>query len=125
MGDPVVHFEISGQEPAKLREYYSDLFDWRFDAPGNAVTERVSADGDYHFVQEDSAGINGGVGGGAGYPTRVTFYVNVPDVERALARAESLGGRRIMGPEPRTGSFTVGHFQDPEGNVLGVAGPSA
>ncbi|MEU7870912.1 VOC family protein [Dactylosporangium sp. NPDC049140] len=125
MGQPVVHFEISGIEPGRLRDYYAGLFDWRFNPPGSAATTSVSADGDYHFVEADSAGINGGVGGGAGYPQRVLFYVGVPDVGQALARAESLGGKRLMGPEPATGAFTVGHFQDPEGNVLGVAGPTA
>ncbi|WP_433607788.1 VOC family protein [Dactylosporangium sp. CA-139114] len=125
MGLPVVHFEISGIEPGKLRDYYAGLFEWRFDPPGNAATTTVSPDGDYHFVGEDSAGINGGVCGGDGYPRRVLLYVGVPDVEQALARAESLGGKRLMGPEPASGPFTVGHFQDPEGNVLGVAGPSA
>jgi hypothetical protein len=30
-----------------------------------------------------------------------------------------------MGPEPESGDFAVGHFTDPEGNVIGVAGPSA
>lgn len=43
-------------------------------------------------------GINGGVGGGDGHHPRVPFYVNVPDVEEALARPESLGGTRTMGP---------------------------
>ncbi|WP_433060379.1 VOC family protein [Dactylosporangium sp. CS-033363] len=125
MGLPVVHFEISGTEPGALRDYYAGLFEWRFDPPGNAATTSVSADGNYHFVQADSAGVNGGVGGGPGYQSRVLFYVSVPDVEEALARAERLGGKRVMGPEPARGDFTVGHFQDPEGNLLGVAGPSA
>jgi predicted enzyme related to lactoylglutathione lyase len=125
MGRPVVHFEISGTEPGVLREYYAGLFDWQFNPPGNATTERVSADGNYHFVEADSAGLNGGVGGGDGYPRRVLFYVGVPDVEEALTRAEELGGKRLLGPEPARGDFTVGQFQDPEGNVVGVAGPSA
>ncbi len=30
-----------------------------------------------------------------------------------------------MGPAPESGGFTVGRFTDPEGNVIGVAGPSA
>jgi predicted enzyme related to lactoylglutathione lyase len=51
--------------------------------------------------------------------------VAVPAVEAALAKAESLGGRRLLGPEPATGDFTVGRFADPEGNVIGVAGPTA
>jgi len=29
----------------------------------------------------------------------VTFYVEVPDVEAALVKAESLGGTRVFGPD--------------------------
>jgi predicted enzyme related to lactoylglutathione lyase len=50
--------------------------------------------------------------------------VAVPDVENALRQAEKLGGKRLLGPEPKSGDFTVGRFADPEGNVIGVAGPS-
>jgi predicted enzyme related to lactoylglutathione lyase len=32
------------------------------------------------------------------YDGHVTFYVEVHDVEVALAKAESLGGSRVMGP---------------------------
>ena len=68
-------------------------------------------------------GINGGIGGGPGRTRGVLFYVGVPNVEAALGTAERLGGARLMGPEPATGEFAVGHFADPEGNVIGVAGP--
>ena len=122
MGQPVVHFEIIGGEPDALRDYYAGLFGWRFDA-GDAVSPKVSQPGKYHFAT--GAGINGGVGGGEGFERRVLFYVAVPDVEAALRTAESLGGKRLLGPEPATGDFTVGRFADPEGNVVGVAGPSA
>ena len=128
MGQPVVHFEIIGKEPAKLRSYFGELFGWEFDT-SSPVAEAVSEPDDYGFVNRnttsDGTGIPGGVGGGAGYETHAVFYVAVPDVETALARAESLGGKRLMGPEPESGDFTVGQFIDPEGNVLGVAGPSA
>jgi hypothetical protein len=129
MGQPVVHFEIIGNDPAKLRSYYGDLFGWEF-AVGDAATEAVSQPGDYGFVDGsttgDGTGINGGVGGGAGYERRVLFYVGVPDVEAALQKAESLGGTRRMGPEPASGgALAVGHFTDPEGHLIGVAGPPA
>jgi len=53
----------------------------------------------------------------------VLCYVGVPDVEAALRRAESLGGTRLMGPEHAPGGgLVVGHFADPEGNLVGVAG---
>jgi uncharacterized protein len=127
VGRPVVHFEIIGTDPAKLRGYYGELFGWEFQT-GDAATETVSRPGTYGFVDGSTTGegngINGGVGGGPGYPRRVLFYVGVPDVEAALRRAESLGGRRLMGPEPKDGGdIAVGHFTDPEGNLIGVAGP--
>ncbi|TCP54264.1 hypothetical protein EV191_103308 [Tamaricihabitans halophyticus] len=128
MGMPVVHFEIVGTAPDALRDYYAGLFGWEF-STGDAVTEKVSQPGKYHFVAGettgDGDGINGGVCGGAGYERRVLCYVGVPDVAEALRNAESLGGKRVFGPEPKSGDFTVGQFTDPEGNVVGVAGPSA
>ena len=123
MGQPVVHFEIIGTDPQRLRGYYGELFGWEFDTSGGTA-EPVSAAGNYGFVQNpDGAGIPGGVGGGPGYPARVMFYVGVPDVEAALRKAESLGGTRTMGPEQAPGSpLVVGHFTDPEGHLIGVAG---
>lgn len=127
MGQPVVHWEIIGSDPAKLRDYYGELFGWVF-STGDATTEEVSQRGMYGFVHGNTTGagdgINGGVGGGQGFRPRVLFYVGVSDVEAALQRAESLGGKRLMGPEPKSdGEFAVGHFTDPEGNLIGVAGP--
>jgi predicted enzyme related to lactoylglutathione lyase len=70
----------------------------------------------------DGAGIGGGVGGGPeGYDGHVTFYVEVPDVEEALQKAESLGGTRLMGPdEIMDGAVVLGQFADPEGHMIGV-----
>ncbi len=31
MGQPVVHFEIIGKDPEKLRGYLGKLFGWEFD----------------------------------------------------------------------------------------------
>lgn len=123
MGQPVVHFEIIGRDPAKLRSYYSELFGWEFHT-GDAATEVVSQPGNYGFVDGSTTGggINGGVGGGEGYDGRVLFYVGVPNVEAALEKAELLGGKRRMGPEGTPGTLVVGQFTDPEGHLISVAG---
>jgi uncharacterized protein len=123
VGQPVVHFEIIGTDPAQLRSYYGELFGWQFQV-GDATTEAVSEPGNYGFVEGATTGdgIDGGVGGGDGYAGRVLFYVSVPNVEAALQKAESLGGKRQMGPEGTPGTLVVGHFTDPEGNLIGVAG---
>ena len=127
MGQPVVHFEIIGKDPAKLRDYFGELFGWEFDLP-SPVSEAVSDPASYGFINRmttsDGTGIPGGVGGGPGYESHAVFYVAVPDVEAALARAESLGGKRLMGPERAPSGLVVGHFTDPEGNLVGVAGLS-
>jgi predicted enzyme related to lactoylglutathione lyase len=125
MGQPVVHFEVIGQDPRQLRSYYGDLFGWQFDTSG-LVSDAVSEPSNYGFVAHDAAadgvGIPGGVGGGAGYAGHAIFYVGVPDVEAALKRAEELGGTRRMGPATAPSGLVVGHFTDPEGNLIGVAG---
>lgn len=128
MGRPVVHFEIIGKEPEKLRRYFGELFGWEFDTQ-NPVSAAVSEPSNYGFVSGNStgegAGIAGGIGGGAAYQSHVVFYVGVPNVEAALQEAERLGGTRRIGPERRPGgSLVIGHFTDPEGNLIGVAGPA-
>jgi uncharacterized protein len=128
VGNPVVHFEVTGKDPEKLRSFYGGLFEWEFDTSA-PVAPVISEPGNYGFVDrnttEDGTGIPGGVGGGAGYGGHAVFYVGVPDVEAALQKAESLGGKREMGPEVNEGAgLAIGHFTDPEGHLIGVAGPA-
>jgi predicted enzyme related to lactoylglutathione lyase len=118
MGQPVVHFEVIGKDAGKLRSYYSELFGWEFDAnnPMNYGTVQREQN-----VNADGVGIGGGVGTGPeGYDGHVTFYVEVPDVEASLAKAESLGGSRVMGPERVAEDTEIGLFNDPEGHIVGL-----
>ncbi len=118
MGQPVVHFEIVGKDPKALQRYYSDLFGWEINANNPMSYGIVQRDGN---VNADGVGIGGGVGGGPeGYAGHITFYVEVPDVEAALVKAESLGGTRIFGPDEVTEGVEIGQFTDPEGHVVGV-----
>jgi len=118
MGQPVVHFEVIGKDGEKLRGYYSNLFGWEINADNPMGYGVVDREGN---VNSDGVGIGGGVGNGpAGYDGHVTFYVEVPDVEDALVRAETLGGTRMMGPESPMEGVEIGLFLDPEQHVVGV-----
>ncbi len=118
MGQPVVHFEVIGKDGEKLRGYYSDLFGWEINADNPMGYGVVNREGN---VNSDGVGIGGGVGNGpAGYDGHVTFYVEVPDVEDALVKAETLGGTRMMGPESPMEGVEIGLFLDPEQHVVGV-----
>jgi predicted enzyme related to lactoylglutathione lyase len=117
MGQAVVHFEIIGKDADKLRSYYSELFGWEIDADNPMKYGVVQRDGN---TNADGVGIGGGVGAGPeGYPGHVTFYIEVPDVEAALAKAESLGGTRVMGPQVMD-QVEIGLFNDPEAHLVGV-----
>ena len=118
MGQPVVHFEVIGKDGEKLRGFYSELFDWNVDADNEMNYGIVTRE---ENQSADGVGIGGGVAGGPeGYDGHVTFYVGVPDVEAALAKAESLGGSRVFGPETIMGSMVLGQFTDPEGHLIGL-----
>jgi len=118
MGQPVVHFEVIGQDGDTLRQYYPQLFGWEINADNEMGYGMVAREDN---AGPDGVGIGGGIAGGPpGYGGHVTFYVAVPDVEAALAKAEDLGGKRIMGPEKIMDMVELGQFEDPEGHVIGV-----
>jgi uncharacterized protein len=118
MGQAVVHFEVIGKDAQALQSYYGELFGWEVDANNPMKYGVVQREGN---TSADGVGIGGGVGAGPeGYDGHVTFYVEVPDVEAALARAEQLGGSRMMGPDEVMPGLVIGLLSDPEGHVVGV-----
>lgn len=118
MGHPVVHFEVVGKDGPKLQKYYADMFGWDIDADNAMGYGTIQREGN---TTPEGAGIGGGVGTGPeGYEGHVTFYVQVPDVEEALVKAESLGGTRMMGPDEVFEGLVIALFSDPEGHVVGL-----
>jgi uncharacterized protein len=118
MGQPVVHFEIIGKDAEGLQRYYSELFGWDINADNPMRYGIVDRQAN---LNPDGIGIGGGVGTGPeGYGGHTTVYVEVPDVEQALANAERLGGTRVMGPDQPMEGLVIGMFTDPEGHLMGV-----
>ncbi len=114
MGQPVVHFEILGKEPKKLREFYAGLFDWHVDA-NNPINYGVV---DTH----GEGGIGGGIGPAQG-PNQVTFYVQVDDLQGYLNKIEGMGGKTVVPVTEIPDMVTFAMFADPEGNVVGLVKP--
>jgi predicted enzyme related to lactoylglutathione lyase len=111
MSSPLIHFEVAGKDPAKLQSFYGDQFGWNVDANTPMNYGMVNLSGD----------VGGGIGPAPeGQPGHAMFYVGVEDVEAALKKAESLGGSRVFGPMDVPEGPTIGHFADPEGNVVGL-----
>ncbi|ROP61373.1 VOC family protein [Curtobacterium sp. PhB115] len=125
MANAVVHVELIGPDPDRLRAFYAALFGW--DSPAGAPVAPAVSDPDaYSFLEPvDGAGpVAGGIGGGPGFAAHAVFYVGVDDVTLALEQAERLGATVALPPQRNEGGgVTVGHFRDPAGNLVGVAGP--
>ena len=111
MGNPVVHFEVTGSDLEKLASFYESLFGWK--------VQRIP-EMQYGLVDTDAggAGIAGGIGSEG---TRgVTFYVQVADPQEHLEQAVALGGTVIEGVTEVPGVVTMALFADPEGHVIGL-----
>ena len=115
MTGPVTHFEIYGEEPAALAEFYRQLFGWRLErAPGV----------DYWRI-ETRASPGQGIAGGLTYrPIAGTrgwmHYVHVASLDDAVAEAERLGAA-VLRPKtavPKTAWYAV--LADPEGNIFAI-----
>ena len=111
MSNPVVWFEVMGQDTDKLRRFYSKLLGWKIDADNPM---------NYGMVAPGEGGIPGGIGqapeGSRGW---TTFYTKVPDLEAAMARATALGSSVLLEiqelPDTRIAVVT-----DPEGHPVGL-----
>ena len=109
----IVHAEVVGKDGPALHKFYNGVFGWK---------QNTDLPGGYAMTDHEQSGIVLGTGpapdGGSGW---VTFYVSVPDIDAALARAESLGGRTVMpkfSPAPDTHLAMVA---DPEGHIIGLS----
>jgi predicted enzyme related to lactoylglutathione lyase len=110
MGRPVVHFEIGCRDKKKTQQFYSSLFDWSITEQGPASV----------IATEAQTGITGHITSLGHEPNNYTiFYVEVDDAAACLKKAESLGGKKLVGPVAiPSGKFAW--FSDPEGNMIGL-----
>lgn len=109
MTNHICHFEIGCRDRAKTADFYSKMFEWKMQDDPNATYVRTGSD------------VGGHINSLGHEPQNYTiFYIMVDDVATALARAESLGGKKLVGPVPLPNGTSFGWFADPEGNTIGV-----
>ncbi len=120
MANPFVHVELNSQQPAKSKEFYGKLFDWKFeDMPMHTVSDQP-------YTTVGVGQNSGGVGGGImkhPMPNAPTFwlaYVLVDDIKASTDKAKSLGAKVIRDVTEVPGMGWLSIIQDPEGAVLGL-----
>jgi len=119
MGNPFCHVELLTDDPARAKEFYQSLFDWKLeDVPVDAMT--------YTMIE-----VGEGTGGGImqnpvpGAPSSWLSYVLVDDVAASTEKAKELGASVVQErlEVPGHGWFSV--IVDPSGAALGLWQSSA
>ena len=116
MANPFVHVELSTNDVAKAKGFYSKLFDWKMeDVPNDA------AGGSYTMIS-----VGDGTGGGLmknpmpGAPSFWLAYVLVDDIEASTRKAKSLGATVMKDVTEVTGMGWLSIITDPTGAHLGL-----
>ena len=110
MAHPVTWFEIDVVDAPKAVAFYRAMFEWE-----------IATDGDYSHVRP----VEGGIGGGIyqlqpGQHPMTSFYVAVENLQAALDKAVSLGGKVAMPPKSIGENGSIAFIHDPEGNWIGL-----
>jgi len=107
----VVHWEVQARDLPKQQQFFSNLFGWKIDTNNPMQYGMISGAG------KDTIG--GGIGPAMDQSSRVTFYIQVPDINQTLDKAQGLGAQTVL-PRTAYGPVIMGLFRGLEGNVIGL-----
>jgi len=109
----VSHFELPADDPEKLVKFYENVFGWtvrKWDGPV-----------DYWLVMtgpEDQEGIDGGIARRGRGEAGVINSIDVPDVDKFIAKIEGAGGTVIVPKRAIPGVGYLAYCKDTEGNTF-------
>lgn len=120
MGNPFVHVELNTSDPAKAKEFYGKLFDWKM--------EDLKMDDGMAYT---TIGVGEGTGGGlmkSPMPDAASMwlpYVVVDDIHAATKKAASLGAKVMRDVIEVMDMGWLSIFTDPTGAMLGLWQPKS
>lgn len=110
MANPVMWFEIIGKDSAGLQKFYRETFGWRLTPP-------VKEMGNYSMLEGHEPGPGGGIGEG---DARVSIYIETPDPQSLVEKAQRNGATVLMPVTSITPTTTIAMLMDPAGNTFGL-----
>ncbi len=123
MDSTIVHFEIPADNPERAAKFYRELFGWKIDKwenPNGIEYWMVQTVPTNEQGMPERPGVTGGMMPRM-YPTQQPVnYISVANVNDAVAKAERLGAKVMMGKTPVPGMGWFAQLTDPEGNVIAV-----
>ena len=123
MDNTIVHFEIPADDTERAAKFYREMFGWklnRWENPNGMeywMVETVPTD---EKGMPTRPGVNGGMMRRMYPGQQPVNYIAVESVDDAVAKAERLGAKVMMGKTPVPGMGWFAQLTDPEGNVIAV-----
>ena len=111
----VVQFEISANQPEKVIDFYSSIFDWK--------VEKVPGPTDYWVVKtgdSDQPGIDGGFFRPNEWFSGSVNTIEVDDIDKYVARIRKAGGERVVEKFPIPEKGFIAYCKDVEGTIFGL-----
>ncbi len=111
------HFAVNAADVPRARKFYETVFEWQFTpyGPPNYYQIINAGDGLIGALQERRELVVGK----AVFGFENTFGVD--DIRATLQLVQDAGGRTLMEPFLIENVGEIAYFEDPEGNVCGIA----
>jgi predicted enzyme related to lactoylglutathione lyase len=109
----VAHFDITAEKPEKLKEFYEQVFNWKFDKWKGPM--------DYWLIKtgENEPGIDGGLARRQNGAETVNI-IGVDSIDEFVKKIKQNNGTIIVPKTAIPGIGWTAYFKDPEGNYFGL-----
>ncbi len=119
MPSPLVHFQLASDDPAATQAFFKALFDWDFQPGEGRVAANIDT-GARKIEPNDIYPAGSVIQTREGAGSYAALFFRVEDLDRVVAKAESLGAR-VLVPRTRTTAGTdVSIISTPQGHVIGI-----
>ena len=112
----IVHFEVPADDLDRAKKFYTDLFGWKI--------EKHSGPMEYWMItttnEKGEKALEGGMMKRQNPQQAITNYIDVPSIDKYVAKVEALGGKVIV---PKTAVPEIGYFAvclDTENNNFAI-----
>jgi predicted enzyme related to lactoylglutathione lyase len=111
----VVHFEINADDPERAVQFYKNVFDWKVEKWDGPVDYWLVTTGD-----KSEPGIDGAIARRTESAEAMVNTVDVPSIDRCVAKVKENGGSVIVPKMPVPGVGWLAYCKDTEGNTFGM-----
>ena len=112
----ITHFEIPANDLNKLRQFYTDVFGWKFK---NSALKNLQ----YWTINtgtKHSPGVSGGMYKRGSKTQKPVNYFSTTDIDESMAEIENAGGSITVKKQEIENQGWTAIGMDPEGNAIGL-----